>query len=287
MKVENIKEYIESGILELYVLGQLSPGEKLQVEEMAAKHTAVKAEIEDIERSMELFAEEHAVEPSEDLRSKILGSLLTNLGDDRIFTKAHTRTEEIFEDDEREADNVVTMPSRQTTFLKYAFAACLTLLVISVYGLVTLYSKLQDTNTQLTAMQLDKQKIANEASFKEKELDIYRDTVYRVLRLKGTAKAPTAAMTLAWNTVNKKIILDMKSMKLPGHDKQHQYQLWALVGGKPVDLGVFDAGNSIDTSGMKEMKAIAVADAFAVTIEPMGGSVNPTITEMVVSGASK
>jgi anti-sigma factor RsiW len=71
LKVENIKEYIESGILELYVLGQLSPDEKLQVEEMAAKHTAVKAEIEDIERSMEVFAEEHAVEPSEDLRGKI------------------------------------------------------------------------------------------------------------------------------------------------------------------------------------------------------------------------
>ncbi|RWY49346.1 anti-sigma factor [Mucilaginibacter gilvus] len=285
--METIKEYIESGILELYVLGDISPDERLQVEKMAAEHTAVKAEIEDIERSMELFAEEHAVEPSEGLRSRIMGSMVTNLGDDRVFTKAHTRTDEIFEDDERNADNVIAMPARQTTFFKYAFAACLTLLVISVYGLVTMYNKLQDTNTQLTAMQLDKQKIANEASFKDKELDIYRDTIYRVLRLKGTAKAPSAAVTLAWNTVNKKIIVDMKSMKLPDHDTQHQYQLWALVGGKPVDLGVFDTANSIDTSGMKEMKAIAAADAFAVTIEPMGGSVNPTITEMVASGASK
>ncbi len=179
------------------------------------------------------------------------------------------------------------MPARQTTFFKYAFAACLTLLLISFYGLVTLYSKLQDTNTQLTAMQLDKQKIANEVNLKQQELDIYRDPVYKVLKLKGTEKAPTAAMTIAWNTVNKKILLDTKSMKLPDHDSKHQYQLWALVGGKPVDLGVFDGAGEADTSGVKEMKAIAIADAFAVTVEPMGGSDNPTITEMVASGASK
>jgi anti-sigma-K factor RskA len=287
LKVENIKEYIESGILELYVLGDVSPDEKLQVEKMAATHTAVKAEIEDIERFMELFAGEHAVEPSEGLRSKILGSLVTNLGDDRTFTKAHTRTEEVFEDDDVQQDNVVQMPARQPNYFKYAFAACLLLLLVSIYGLVTMYSKLQESNTQLTAMQLENQKIPNEVILKENELDIYRDPVYRVLKLKGTAKAPTAAMTLAWNTANKKIILDMKSMQLPGLDKQHQYQLWALVGGKPVDLGVFNSASEVDTSGVKEMKAIAAADAFAVTIEPMGGSVNPTIDEMVVSGASK
>lgn len=287
MTVENIKEYIESGILELYVLGSISPDEKLQVEKMAAENTEVKAEIEVIERSMEAYAELHAIAPPEALRGRILNSLLTNLADDRIFTKAHSRTEEVFEDDDLEVDNVIAMPARQPSFFKYAFAACLVLLLISIYGLINLYSKLQDTNTQLTAMQVDKQKIANDVNNREKELDIYRDTVYRVLRLKGTAKAPTAAMTLAWNTLNKKVILDLKSMKLPAHDGSHQYQLWALVGGKPVDLGVFDSANAIDTSGVKEMKAIAAADAFAVTIEPMGGSVNPTITEMVVSGASK
>jgi anti-sigma-K factor RskA len=287
LKVENIREYIESGILELYVLGDISPDEKLQVEKMAAEHPAVKAEIEEIERSMELYAEAHSIEPAEAIRSRVLNSLLNNLADDRTFTKAHSHTEEVFEDDEVEADNVVAMPARQTTFFKYAFAACLTLLLISIYGLITLYSKLQDTNTQLTAMQLDKQKIANEVNLKQQELDIYRDPVYKVLKLKGTDKAPSAAMTIAWNTVNKKIILDMKSMKLPEHGTGHQYQLWALVGGKPIDLGVFDSDGQADTSGVKEMKAIAAADAFAVTIEPTGGSTNPTITEMVVSGASK
>ncbi|WP_426670326.1 anti-sigma factor [Mucilaginibacter sp. McL0603] len=39
----------------------------------------------------------------------------------------------------------------------------------------------------------------------------------------------------------------------------------------------------IDTT-MKEMKSIASVDAFAVTLEPRGGSLGPTIDQMVVIG---
>ena len=60
--MEDVKAYIESGILELYVLGDVSAEEKLQVEDMAAKYPAVKAEIAEIEKSMELYAEANAVE---------------------------------------------------------------------------------------------------------------------------------------------------------------------------------------------------------------------------------
>ncbi|AMR31499.1 hypothetical protein A0256_08700 [Mucilaginibacter sp. PAMC 26640] len=280
------KEYIESGILELYVLGDISPDEKLQVEAMAAEHSEIRAEIDEIERSMEFYAEAHAIEPAEALRSKVLNSLVINLGDDRTFSKARNQQDETFEDDEMQDDKVVAMPARQTNFFKYAFAACLTLLLISIYGLVNLYTRLQDSDSQLTAMLLDKQKIANQVNMRDQELDLYRDPVFKVLRLKGTAKTPTAAMTIAWNTTSRKVLVDMNSLKLPETDRQHQYQLWALVGGKPVDLGVFDGKNAIDTSSVKEMKTIASADAFAVTIEPTGGSTNPTITEMVVSGAA-
>ena len=284
--MEDIKEYIASGILELYVLGDVSPDEKLQVEAMAAEHSDIKAELGEIEKSMELYAESYAVEPPETLRMKVMNSMIVNLGDDRTFTKARNHTEEVFEDDLVKADNVVNMPLRQSNFFKYAFAACLTLLLISIYGLINLNSRLHESNSQVTAMLLDKQKVANQVNLKDEQLDLYRDPVFKVLKLKGTAKTPASAMTLAWNTTSKKVLLDLNSLKLPDTDKKHQYQLWALVGGKPVDLGVFDGKSTVDTSGVKEMKAIAAADAFAVTIEPTGGSINPTISEMVVSGTA-
>ena len=282
--MENIKAYIESGILELYVLGDVSPEEKLQVEEMAAKHAAVKAEIDQIEQSLEFYAKEYAIEPNEAVRGKILNGLLVYLVDDRTFTKPRKHSdEEVFEN---ETDNVLPLQIRQNNFYKYAFAACLTLLLMSVYGMVNLYSKLQESTTQLTVMQLDKEKIANQVNVMDTQLDMYRDTSYRILKLKGMAKTPHSAMTLAWSPGTKKVVVDMHSMKLPVHDKQHQYQLWAIVGGKPVNMGVFDM-NADTAKSVKEMKLTAAPDAFAVTLEPMGGSINPTIEQMVVMGVAK
>jgi anti-sigma-K factor RskA len=77
-------------------------------------------------------------------------------------------------------------------------------------------------------------------------------------------------------------MIDMANANMPVNDKYHQYQLWALVGGKPVSLGVFDADTT--SKDMKEMESIASADAFAVTLEKRGGSPTPTMDEMMVLG---
>jgi hypothetical protein len=276
--VEDIKAYIETGILELYVLGDITPDEKLQVEVMALKHPAVKAELDAIELSMELYAKENAVEPSENLRGRILGSILTNLGDDRNFTAAPRHEES----DSYEEDNIVALSKPSgNNFYKYAFAASLALLIASTIALVSVYSRLQQSNGQLIALQLQNQHFTNRVNLMDKELSVFRDPSFKLLKLQGT-KNPDMAVTVAFSAAKKKVMIDMRNMKLPHNDKDHQYQLWALVGGKPVDLGVFDA--TADSTHMKEMKSIALADAFAVTLEPKGGSVNPTMDQMMVLG---
>jgi len=273
--VEDIKAYIESGILELYVLGDISPSEKLQVEEMASKHPAVKAELNEIERSMESFAAENAIEPAEHLRDRIMNSLVTNLSDDSNFP---TKKEAV-------KDNVVafTAAPKQNNFFKYAFAACLALLIASIVVIITLSGQLNDANSQLVAANLQKQQYANTVSMKDNELGVYRDTSFKVVKLKGTPKHSTLSMLVAFSPAKKKVIIDLADLDMPKNDKDHQYQLWALVGGKPVDLGVFDKTSS-DSVEMKEMKSLALAQAFAVTLEPRGGSVNPTMDQMMVIG---
>jgi len=271
--VEDIKEYIESGILELYVLGDLSADEKLQVEMMASKHPAIKAELGEIELSLELFAQKTAVEPAEHLRTRVLNSILTNLGDDNTFPDKIKK--------EERKDNVIALP-RSGNFYKYAFAACLALLLASTVVIINLYDSLQSSNQQITSLTLDKQKFANTVSLKDGELEVLQDASFKFLKLQGTPKSPASQITVAWSPAKKKVWIDMKSLKVPQNDKAHQYQLWALVDGKPVDLGVFDS--DVDTSDMKEMKSTAAAQAFAVTLEPRGGSVSPTMDEMVVIG---
>lgn len=278
--MEDIKAYIETGILELYVLGDVTPNEKLQVEEMAQKHPAVKAELDEIERSMELYARENAINPSDSLRNRVLGSTLTNFGDDNNFTAApHHEENNSYETEE----DVITLPARkENSFYKYAFAASLALLIASTIALVNVYNKLQQSNGQLVAMQLQNQQFASKVNLMDRELSIFHDPSFKLLKLQGTTKTPASAVTIAFSPAKKKVMIDMGNVKLPQNDKDHQYQLWAMVGGKPVDLGVFDA--SADSTHMKEMKSIALADAFAVTLEPRGGSVNPTMDQMVVLG---
>jgi anti-sigma-K factor RskA len=275
--VEEIRAYIESGILELYVLGDLSPEEKLQVEAMAQQHPAVRAELQEVEQAIELYADVHNIEPDNNLRNRVLNSLVTNLADDRNFNKPAARSAV-----QPEA-KLASLPQRATTtaFYKYAFAASLLLLCLSVAALVTIYRQLQNKEQQLLTLRLSEQKYSRQVSLKEEQLAVFRDPSFRFVQLKGTPKAPASALTVAWSATKKKVMVDLASASLPAPDKNHQYQLWAIANGKPVDLGVFDQSVA-DSADMKEMKNIAAAQAFAVTLEPRGGSVNPTLDQMVV-----
>ena len=267
--MENVHAYIESGILELYVLGNLTPEEKLQVEGMMSAHQTVRAEVDEIERALEVYAHKNAVEPADDKRTRILNSLVTNLADDNSF-----KSEKVVE------DNVIALP-RANNFYKYAFAASLALLIGATTALYNVYNKLEQSNNQLLALTTQNQQFAKTVSLKDKQIGVFRDPSFKLLRLKGTEKSPDAGLTVAWSPKNKKVMIDMVDMKLPSTDEAHQYQLWAIVNGKPVDLGVFDKP-VIDTADMVEMRPIALAQAFAVTREPKGGSINPTMEEMLV-----
>jgi anti-sigma-K factor RskA len=74
---------------------------------------------------------------------------------------------------------------------------------------------------------------------------------------------------------------------LPALEANRDYQLWYLdKSGRPVDGGVFQ----VDHSGYGEISVrnlphdLSDITAFAVTIEPKGGSVNPTLDQMVLLG---
>ena len=272
--MEDIRAYIESGILELYVLGDLTQGERAEVQAMAQKYPAIKAELEEIERSLESYAEENAIEPAEGLRNRVLNSLVTNLGDDRTFKS--TRSES------GEGNAIPIKRAKSGDFFKYAFAACLVLLIVSIVALISVYNRLQQSNSQLAVLQTQNQRFANRVNLMDKEINVLHDSSFKILKLLGTKYSPSSNLTVAWSPAKKEVMIDMTNANMPVNDKAHQYQLWALVGGKPVDLGVFDADTT--SKGMKPMKEIALAAAFAVTLEPRGGSLSPTMDQMMVLG---
>ena len=271
--MEETKEYIETGILELYVLGQLSADDQKEVEAMAIKFPEIKREVDAIEIAMERYAIHNAVLPSQDLTK-------------RIFDK-------IVHEEAKEAKIVPLHPKNQDAKIKklrFALVACIALLLVSVVELFSAHRKLDVAEDKIASLSLDREKFAARASYEEntnqqlkKVADMIGDPAWAIVKLAGTKMKPDAKMMVYWNKESKNVVVDNSRMTLPANDAQHQYQLWALVDGKPVDLGVYDSTSDSNLILVK-MKEISTAQAFAVTLEKQGGSVSPTMDQMVVMG---
>ncbi|RZK67899.1 MAG: anti-sigma factor [Pedobacter sp.] len=282
--MENIKAYIESGVLELYVLGDLSPEDVLQVEEMAANYPEVKAEIAAIELAIEQYAMHNAVEPSAEVEARLFDKLGIS---DEAETEAISTSSYVNEPKIVRLDN----SDGKVRTLRYALVACVALLVVSVAALFITYNKLNDAHDQIASLNLDKQKFAGVVSrleFENKGLDnmvaMNDSKEWATIRMAGQTFSPKSKMNVYWNKKDKSVLINYVAMDLPKADPEHEYQLWALVNGKPVSLGMFGKTDSTAKEAIVKMQTIQEAQAFAVTLEPMGGSVNPTMEKLTVMG---
>lgn len=73
--MQKVSEYIESGILELYVLGMIAADEAVEVEKMMALHPEVMQEVRAIEASLEKYAQANAVQPHATVKPLLLATL--------------------------------------------------------------------------------------------------------------------------------------------------------------------------------------------------------------------
>src|SRR4051812_11983159 len=71
----NLQDYINSGILEQYCLGLLDSSEANQVASYCLKYPELRDELNSIEQVFEKMSIESAIEPTPELRDKILGRL--------------------------------------------------------------------------------------------------------------------------------------------------------------------------------------------------------------------
>lgn len=276
--MEETAAYIESGTLELYVLGLLSPAEEEEVERMSAKYPDVRQEITAIELAMEHYAKANAIEPAIGLEDKIFSAI---------------GTPSTFIEPAPQATIIPLNPtnhSRKVRTLQYALVACIALLLVSTAALYSAHSRLDDAQNQIAQLSTQRDKFAANASFIEQKnielhqiADMVANPSWSIVKLAGTGATPNSKMMVYWNRDERSVLLDNSKMNLPANDTEHQYQLWALVNGKPVDLGVFDMKTDQEHILLK-MKEIPMAQAFAVTLEKRGGSPVPTMSAMAVIG---
>jgi anti-sigma-K factor RskA len=109
---------------------------------------------------------------------------------------------------------------------------------------------------------------------KNLHIQIPQDNIH-VIQLQGTAEAPNASGYLMIFKNETYGALAVK--EAPALDLNHQYQLWLIQNGKRTSGGVFSVNQN--GYGVLEISAdqpLANFESFGITIEPNGGSSQPT-----------
>lgn len=262
-----LKEFIESGLIESYLLGTASTDEVRLVNSMILKYPELKKEFDSIEQTLLKVAESNAPNPGDYTKQKILS--------------------EINQQQKPLDNNIVPIQKNKPNKLfRYGMAASVALLLVSiavnlmmVNQNIGMQNKLSKLNKENTYMQAEFKTLQNDLNKIKSEYALLTDRNNKTIMLKGLDLAPNAMVTVYWNQPTSRLHLLINDLPPPPEGKQ--YQLWAMVDGVPVDAGVF---NYTEGSDIHSMKNIQNAQAFAVTLENKGGSPIPTLEAMYVMG---
>ena len=257
------KQYIESGILELYVYGLLSQTEHMEVGQMAKEHKEIEAEIISIEKAIVSLSTSFSPLLSADNFEKIKAKL------DLKYSK------------------VIPMIPRNNWSQYVGWAAAITLLL----GVGYQYTRLTETQNQVANVEKEKtnlQKTVMDLQLKNEQtrtaLTIVRDVKNTVVNLGGQAVSPKSYAKIYWNKETEVVYVDASG--LPAPPEGMVYQIWSLK--LAPQLTPTSIGLLADFSANKE-KIFAVektgdAEAFGITLEPAGGSKSPTMEQLYTLG---
>ena len=284
----NIEEYISSGVLELYAAGALTAAEKAEVDQVAAQYPEVRAELNIILDTLDRYAEIHAIKPPAALKNKVLDAVFRQETNSSATKETETSPITGAESNARviPIGRVANQAAASTAF-KWLVAASLILLVLSNALSIYFYRnwKESEQNLQL-ALNTQQQyahnfeRVQQKLSANQKAMMLIKDANTLRIELKGVEKSPDSRVTVYWHRLTKDVYINVENLPAPPAGKQ--YQLWALVDGKPVDAGLLN-GTDMSTD-LHHMKDVQQAQAFAITLEPKGGSINPTLEAMYVMG---
>jgi anti-sigma-K factor RskA len=265
-----INDIISSGLLELYVLGLTNEQETTQVLAWKAAYPEVGVELLAIENSLEQVDLSQAVLPSVDAKKNLFTAI------------KNTNTENV--EKEEIAAPIVPMHTAvvkpMSNKLKYAAAAAAILFVVSAINNFSTYTKYKKASDALLVAE---QRIAaqnEDITALQNNLEVPLNNNSQQVVLKGTATSPSSTAKIFWVRNTGDVYVEASG--LPETPQGMQYQLWAIIDGKPVDAGVIGFNKKGQKYNIQKMKAFGKAQAFAITLEKAGGSPTPTMEQLYV-----
>lgn len=257
----DIESYISSGILERYVLNEVSPQEKQEVECMSHIYPEILEEVQSLQDNIESLA-------------KSVARPVPNRVKSDLMDKIKSIPQEV-----NVSKGKVVSIQKERSFPMMKIAAAILFLISASF--ITLFIQSENQNSQLISKVesqtkfTDSLQIANNVS--KSILNHISNPSTKEVALNGTENFLKESAKVFWNSNTKEVYAILEGLTaLP---KDQQYQLWALIDGVPVDMGAYD-----NEKVYFEKDRIENAMAFAITIEKRGGVTSPTLSNMVVYG---
>ncbi|AVR46107.1 anti-sigma factor [Christiangramia fulva] len=260
--MDNIEEYISSGILELYVYGALDEKESREVSEALEQNPQLKKEVEEIERSLQQLSAGVAPHNPASLLKEIRRKLSKN-------------------------DVKTIPPERKTPWPSYIGWAASILLFVGLFFMIKENNELREQlnseqikNTRIEQQIVDAREDAENA---KNLLAAIRSREISRISLQGQKAAPKAFATVYWNKEENKAFIDAKELPPPPRGKV--YQVWSLKLNPltPTSIGLLENFQS-DENKIFSLENPNESEAFGITLEPEGGSKSPSMDQLYVLG---
>jgi anti-sigma-K factor RskA len=260
------QEYIDSGILELYVYGCLNTSEIEEVNKMAQQFAIIREEILVIEKSLLLLSS--SVAP-------------------RLSGKNYEVIKQHIFDSQPKATPIQPAAKAQIKLSQYlGWAAALLFLAGTIYfyqeGL-TKASTIAKISVEKVKLNKEYTALQSKNQVNEDVLTIVRDVQNTVVPLAGQEASPTAVAKVYWNQETHTVYVD--GAGLPEPPEGMVYQVWALKLNPltPLSIGLLDNYNKNENL-IFPLHNVIEAEAFGITLEPAGGSASPTLEQLFTLG---
>ncbi|WP_321828086.1 anti-sigma factor [Maribacter dokdonensis] len=247
---DKIKIFLDSDLLEKYLLGTTTELESLQVERYIAMYPEVRETYAELQENLEIFAKLHAIEAPQGLKDKI---------NERIKAERKGRKR----------------------FYSYAIAASIT--AILFIGISTFFWNQNQSLQEENSVVSNKIKLLEE-NMKEQLEDVRNQFIVlnnpqtKKYNVKGNQKAKELKAVAYINPVKKLSYINVS--KLPNIPESQCFQMWAEVNGKMINLGIIE-----EAGDQQKLLALPYAENAVgyITIEQKGNNQAPTVENIVAN----
>lgn len=262
----DIKAYIESGILELYVAGALSEKENKEVYDLMQQHPEILQEVLNIESAIVKLTGN----VSQSNTHKSLEIIKQKLG-----FGANDDTK------------VISIAKPKYNWVTYAGWAASIILAVGLFWTTTqnneLKTNIQTVETQKSQLEIEIEYSKNSLNKAKTVISVLRDENITQVPLAGQGNFASTSAKVYWDKNTKRIFLDVDG--LPAPPEGMVYQVWSLTLNPltPTSLGTLD-DFATDENKIFEIENANDSQAFGITLEPAGGSASPTMEQLYTLG---